>query len=81
MVSSAAVTVNEYLLQLPAERRTVVAAVRDLVNANLPPGYVEAMTSGMIGWSVPLSRYSSPTTGSRWPTSALPPRRTAIRFT
>ena len=57
MASSAAVTVDEYLLQLPAQRRAVVATVRDLVNANLPPGYVEAMAFGMIGWSVPLSRY------------------------
>ena len=57
MVSSTAVTVEDYLLQLPAQRRAVVAAVRDLVNANLPAGYVEAMAFGMIGWSIPLSRY------------------------
>lgn len=57
MVSSTAATVEDYLLQLPAERRAVVAAVRDLVNANLPAGYVETMAFGMIGWSVPLSRY------------------------
>jgi hypothetical protein len=32
-------------------------AVRDVVNANLPDGYVEGMHYGMIGWYVPLERY------------------------
>ena len=58
MVSSKANTVDAYLAQLPAERRAVVATVRDFVNAHLPPGYVEAMAFGMIGWGVPLSRYA-----------------------
>jgi hypothetical protein len=57
MVSSKAQTVDDYLAQLPSDRRAVVAAVRDHVNAHLPPGYVEAMACGMIGWGVPLSRY------------------------
>ena len=57
MVSSKAQTVDDYLAELPPERRAVVAAVRDHVNRHLPPGYVEAMGYGMIGWSVPLSRY------------------------
>jgi hypothetical protein len=56
MVSSTATTVEDYLGQLPPERRAVVAAVRDHVNAHLPPGYVEVM-DGMIGWVVPLARY------------------------
>lgn len=57
MVSSTAKTVAAYLAELPPERRAVVSAVRDAVNAHLPPGYEEAMAFGMIGWSVPLSRY------------------------
>lgn len=57
MVSSKATSIAEYLQQLPPERRAVVTAVRDAVNASLPPGYVEAMAFGMIGWAVPLSRY------------------------
>ena len=65
MVSSTGTTVADYLQQLPPERRTVVAAVRDVVNAHLPPGYVEAMAYGMIGWGIPLSRY--PDTYNRQP--------------
>lgn len=57
MVSSAAATVETYLSELPPERRTVVATVRDLVNAHLPAGYVESMSWGMISWEIPLSRY------------------------
>ena len=46
MVSSKAATVDEYLASLPAERREVVSAVRDIVLRNLPAGYVEAMRGG-----------------------------------
>ena len=35
----------------------MVSALRDLVNAHLPPGYEEVMAYGMISWIVPLSRY------------------------
>ena len=57
MASSAAKTVEDYLAELPPERRQVVAAVRNLVNRHLPEGYREAMAFGMIGWAVPLSTY------------------------
>jgi len=57
MVSSKARTVSEYLAEFPAERRAVIAAVRDLVNTNLPDGYVETMNWGMIAWEIPLARY------------------------
>lgn len=57
MVSSVAARVSDYLEDLPAERRAVVARVRDLVRSSLPPGYEEAMNWGMICWQVPLARY------------------------
>ncbi len=57
MAGSAATSVDAYLDALPAERRAVVAALRDLVNAHLPPGYREGMAYGMIGWCIPLERY------------------------
>lgn len=41
MVSSKAKTVAGHLGDLPAERRAVVAQVREPVRANLPRGYVE----------------------------------------
>jgi len=55
--------------------------VRDIVNANLPPGFEEGMQYGMIGWYVPLVRYPDTYNGqhSRSPTSAR--RRTTWRST
>jgi hypothetical protein len=57
MASSAAATVDQFLAELPPERVELVTTVRDLVNANLPEGYHEAMQYGMVGWSVPHDRY------------------------
>src|SRR5687768_18615754 len=56
MVSKAA-TPEAYLAELPPERAELIGRVRDLVNANLPPGYVERMSWGMIGWELPLETY------------------------
>jgi hypothetical protein len=59
MVSSKAATPEAYLAELPPERQALASKVRDLVNANLPPGYVERMNWGMISWELPLERYPS----------------------
>ncbi|MGW0521636.1 DUF1801 domain-containing protein [Crossiella sp. NPDC003009] len=56
-MQSSANTVEEYLAELPPDRRETVAAVREVVLANLPAGYEEGMDFGMICWHVPLSRY------------------------
>ncbi len=57
MATSTAATVEEYLEELPEDRAAVVAHVRELVIASLPPGYVEGMLYGMITWMVPLEIY------------------------
>ena len=57
MVSSKALTVDDYLAELPPERRAVVASVRDLVRRNLPRGYQETMNWGMISYEIPLEHY------------------------
>jgi hypothetical protein len=53
MVQSKARSVAEYLRALPADRRDAIAAVRELILANLGPGYEEGMSYGMIGYYVP----------------------------
>jgi uncharacterized protein YdhG (YjbR/CyaY superfamily) len=50
-------TVQEYLDNLEPDRREVVSAVREVINAAMPDGYEEGIAFGMIGWSVPLERY------------------------
>ncbi len=58
-MQSKAATVEEYLSELPEERREALAAVRDVVLENLPKGYEEGMQYGMIGYFVPHSVYPS----------------------
>ena len=67
MATSKAATVDEYLAELPPERREVVSKVRDLVRRNLPKGYEETMNWGMISYEIPLARY--PNTYNRQPLS------------
>ena len=50
-------TVQEYLKELPADRRQAMNAVRGVILANLPKGYEECMSYGMIGYVVPHSIY------------------------
>jgi uncharacterized protein YdhG (YjbR/CyaY superfamily) len=57
VAQSRASTVEQYLAELPPERRAVVSAVREVVRANLPAGYAEEMSFGMIGYVVPLAQY------------------------
>jgi hypothetical protein len=56
-VTSSAKTVDEYLAGLPPERRATLAAVREVILANLPEGYEEQMQYGMIGYVVPHKLY------------------------
>lgn len=56
-MQSSAQTVDEYIAELPEERREIITAVRKVMLKNLPAGYEEGMGYGMMGYSVPLSRY------------------------
>ena len=71
MVSSDAETPDAYIASLPADRREAIAAVRDVVRANLPPGYEEGMQFGMIGWVVPLERFPDTYNGQPLPLAGL----------
>ena len=57
-MQSSAKTVEEYLKELPADRREAINAVRGVILANLPKGYEERMSYGMIGYVVPHSIYT-----------------------
>lgn len=50
-------TVDEYLAELPADRRAALEAVRNVILANLGPGFREGMQYGMIGYFVPHEVY------------------------
>jgi hypothetical protein len=57
MAKSNANTVQEYLDELPDDRRPVVEAVRKAILKSLPKGYREAMNWGVINYEVPLERF------------------------
>ncbi|MEU5157229.1 DUF1801 domain-containing protein [Glycomyces sp. NPDC021274] len=50
MVQSDAATVDEYLAELPEERREVMTAIRDVCRAEMP-GFTEVMEYGMPGFT------------------------------
>jgi len=52
-MQSKAVTVEQYLLELPDDRRRDLEAVRQVILNNLDPDYEEGMQYGMIGYYVP----------------------------
>lgn len=63
MVLSQTKTVEEYLSELPADRRAVVSKVRSVILESLPEGYEEAINWGMISYQVPLERYPKTVNG------------------
>jgi hypothetical protein len=67
MAKSKARTPEEYLAELPEERREVIAKVRHVIKRNLPKGYHETMNWGMLSYEVPLERY--PKTYNKQPLS------------
>ncbi len=54
---SEATTAEQYLAELPDDRRKAIEAVRAVILENLPDGYEEAMNWGMITYQIPLDTY------------------------
>jgi uncharacterized protein YdhG (YjbR/CyaY superfamily) len=54
---SEATTAEQYLAELPDDRREAIEAVRAVILHNLPDGYEEAMNWGMITYQIPLETY------------------------
>ncbi len=52
---SDATTVEQYLDELPHERRQAIETVRQTILESLPEGYQESMNWGMIAYEVPFS--------------------------
>jgi len=57
MVQSAAETPEQYMAELPDDRRVQIEQVRQIIIDNLPEGYVERMGWGMVVYVIPLERY------------------------
>lgn len=48
---------EDYLTQIPEDRREAMTKLRNTIKNNLPKGFQEGITYGMIGYSVPHSIY------------------------
>jgi uncharacterized protein YdhG (YjbR/CyaY superfamily) len=56
-MKSNAQSVEEYLAEMPPDRRQAIEKVRRTILDNLPEGYEEVMNWGMITYQVPLEIY------------------------
>jgi len=50
-------SVKEYLERLPEERRETIERLREIILSNLPEGFEETISYGMISYVVPHSIY------------------------
>jgi hypothetical protein len=56
-MQSKAGTPDEYIAELPEDRRKAMTELRKVIAKNLPKGFEERMGYGMMGWDVPHSLY------------------------
>jgi uncharacterized protein YdhG (YjbR/CyaY superfamily) len=56
-MQSKAATVDEYFEGLPDERKKPMTELRKTILKNLPKGFKEGMSYGMVGYVVPHSKY------------------------
>jgi uncharacterized protein YdhG (YjbR/CyaY superfamily) len=52
-----ATTPEQYIEQLPEDRKEYISKLRKVILENLPKGFAEEMSYGMIGYVVPKSVY------------------------
>jgi len=52
-----AISPEAYINQVPEERKHALNKLRKIINDNLPKGFEETMSYGMIGYVIPHSVY------------------------
>ncbi|WP_267401907.1 MULTISPECIES: DUF1801 domain-containing protein [unclassified Chryseobacterium] len=78
-----ATSVEDYISKIPEERQEVFGKFFNTINDNLPKGFQENISYGMIGWAVPLEVYPAGyhcTPGSPLPFMALASQKNFIAF-
>jgi uncharacterized protein YdhG (YjbR/CyaY superfamily) len=56
-MQSKATTVKDYISELPEDRKEVITKLRNIIRKNLPEGFQEVISYGMIGYVVPHKLY------------------------
>ena len=57
-MQSKAVTVDQYIDELPEERKAAITKLRKEIKKHLPKGFEEVMGYGMIGYVIPHKLYA-----------------------
>lgn len=74
-------SVEDYISKIPEERQEVFRKIFNAVNDNLPQGFKENISYGMVGWAVPLETYPAGyhcTPGSPLPFISLASQKNCI---
>ncbi len=50
-------SVEEYISLVPEDQKDAILRLREVINQNIPSGFSEQISYGMIGWVVPHSLY------------------------
>ncbi|MEO7393812.1 MAG: DUF1801 domain-containing protein [Chitinophagaceae bacterium] len=58
-MQSKATTAEQYMAELPADRKKGMTELRKIIKKNLPKGFKETMGYGMMGYVVPHTKYPS----------------------
>lgn len=56
-MTTTATSVQDYLLSLTSEQRSVIDPVRSMIISHLPLGFVETINWGMLSYEIPLELY------------------------
>jgi uncharacterized protein YdhG (YjbR/CyaY superfamily) len=56
-MKSNSATIEQYLFELPEDRKLPMSTLRNIIKNNIPNGFEEVMSYGMIGYVVPHSIY------------------------
>lgn len=54
-----AISVDDYISKIPEERQEIFKRLFDTIDDNLPKGFKQGVSYGMVGWDVPLETYPS----------------------
>ena len=57
-MQSSATTPKEYMENLPEDRKESMNRLREVIQQNIPEGFEERISYGMLGWVVPHSLYA-----------------------
>jgi len=57
-MQSSAATPQEYIDSLPEDRKAAIDKLREVISTNLPSGFEECISYGMLGWVIPHAIYA-----------------------